>query len=572
MAPRTKSRSAAVSADTAVAVVSAGKSGITEKAMGGMEGADRTSREMMSWSPPIISPDMQINGAKDLMDARGRDAVQNDGLMMGAVATHKDSIVGSQYRLILTPDFVTLGADESWAAEFVTYVESRFNLLADSTECWFDASGQMTLTDMIRLGVGSYVMTGEILGTAEWLNDPGRPFRTAIQMVSPTRLSNPDGGLDTALIRKGVERNAYGKPVAYHIRSTHPGDFYMGQDMMPVWKRVPDKTPWGRRQVIHVFEKQLPDQSRGISDMVAVLKQMKMTKKFQDITLQNAVVNATYAAAIESELPSDMVFASMGAGAPGMADMLGQYMSALTQYVNGSNNIAIDGVKMPHLFPGTKLAMKPAGTPGGVGTEFEQSLLRHIAAPLGLSYEQFARDYTKTNYSSARASMAETNKFMSVRKKTTADYMATVTFVLWLEEEIGKASSTIPIPKGMTRAQFRTMFYDPVMREAMCACEWIGASRGQIDEVKETQAAIMRINAGLSTYQIEAARLGEDFRKLFMQRAREQKMMKSLGLEFSGDATKPGSNDRQDTMRDDDESQDDAEGDTKTKPKKGSKK
>jgi lambda family phage portal protein len=247
-------------------------------------------------------------------------------------------------------------------------------------------------------------------------------------------------------------------------------------------------------------------------------------------------------------------------------------MSALTAYVNGSNNIAIDGVKMPHLFPGTKLAMKPAGTPGGVGTEFEQSLLRHIAAPLGLSYEQFARDYTKTNYSSARASLAETNKFMSVRKKTTADYMANVTFILWLEEEIGKSTSTIPIPKGMTRAQFRTMFYDPVMREAMCACEWIGASRGQIDEVKETQAAIMRINAGLSTYQIEAARLGEDFRKLFMQRAREQKMMKSLGLEFSGDATKPGANDRQKTMQDDDESQDDDSGDTKTKPKKEGKK
>jgi lambda family phage portal protein len=543
-----------------------------EKAMtGGIEGADRISREMMSWRPPIVSPDMQIGPNKDLMDARGRDAVQNDGLTMGAIHTHKDSIVGAQYRLILTPDFPTLGADESWAADFVEYVESRYNLLGDSTECWFDASGTMTITDMIRLGVGGFAMTGEVLATAEWLdNTPGRPFKTAVQMVSPTRLSNPDGQMDTAYLRRGVERNEYGRPMFFHIRTAHPGDFFPNYDI-PSWKRVPAATKWGRRQVLHILERQLPDQSRGVSDMVSVLKQMRMTKKFQDITLQNAVVNATYAAAIESELPSDVVFASMGAGGSGMSGMLNEYMTALTQYVGGANNIAIDGVKMPHLFPGTKLHLQPMGTPGGVGTEFEQSLLRHIAAPLGLSYEQFTKDYTNTNYSSARASMAETWKFMQSRKKVVADKMASMIFVLWLEEEINRNTSAIPIPKGMSRAEFRSMFYDPVMREAMCSCQWIGASRGQIDEVKETQAAIMRINSGLSTYQIECARLGEDFRKIFMQQARERKMMDDLNLTFSGDATQPGTNDRQQTMTEDGGNGNESQPKKKPQQKKGAK-
>jgi lambda family phage portal protein len=543
-------KSAAASADVidmpGTAVVTVGP---RENAMGGgLEGADRNSREMLSWSPPIISPDMQINSVKELADARGRDAVQNDGLTTGAIHTHRDSIVGSQYRLICTPDYEVLGFDEAWATEFIKYVESRFNLLADSTECWFDASGVMTFTDMIRLGIGGFVMTGEVLATAEWLQErKERPFYTAIQMVSPTRLSNPDHGQDTATMRRGVERDHHGRPNAYHIRTGHPGD-YWPSETIPTWKRVPATTPWGRRQVIHIAERMQPDQTRGISDMVAVLKQMKMTKKFQDITLQNAVVNATYAAAIESELPSEMVFASMGAGQTGLADMLGQYMTALTNYVEGSNNIAIDGVKMPHLFPGTKLNLKPAGTPGGIGQPFEQSLLRHIAAPLGLSYEQFSKDYTNTNYSSARASMAETWKFMQSRKTGVADKQATMGYVLWLEEEVNYYSNNLPLPAGVTRAKFKSMFYDPVMREAITSCQWIGASRGQIDEVKETQAAIMRIDAGLSTYQIESARLGEDFRRIFAQRAREKKLMKSLGLEFGSNATKPGTNDRQKTM------------------------
>lgn len=529
-----------------------------ESAMGGgLEGAERTSRETMLWTPPIVSPDMQINSVKEMADARSRDSVQNDGLMMGALHTHRDSIVGANYRLICTPNFGVLGPrfTEEWADEWANHIENRFNLLADSTEHHFDASGDMTLTEMVRLAIGGKLMTGEVLATAEWLSTMrDRPFNTAIQMVSPTRLSNPDGGMDTTTMRRGVELDTHGRSIAYHIRSGHPGDFYMGQ-AWPLWKRIAARKPWGRRQVIHIAERLQPDQTRGIADMVSVLKEMRMTKKFKEITLQSAVVNATYAAAIESELPTEAIFQSMGAGGPGFGTMLTEYMSALQQYVGASKNIAIDGVKMPHLFPGTKLSLKPAGTPGGVGTAFEESLLRNISAPLGLNYEQFSKDYTKTNYSSARASMAETWKFMQSRKKIVADKFATMCYVLWLEEEIGYFADPMPLPAGVTRREFQQMFYNPVLREAICSCQWIGASRGQIDEVKETQAAIMRINSGLSTRQAETARLGDDYRVVLRQQAREKKLMAELGLDFSTQATKPGANDRQQTMNENNDEQ-----------------
>lgn len=521
---------------------------VGDKAIGGgLEGAERSSRELLRWTPPIISPDQQINPLKDMADARGRDMVQNDGYAIGAVQTHRDSIVGSQYRLNAEPDYELLGADEAWAEEFQRVVESRFNLIADSQECWFDASRRNTLTGLIRLAVGGFLYTGEVLGTVEWIREAWRPCRTAIQMVSPTRLTNPDHQADDRFLRRGIERDLYGRSLAYHFRNAHPSEFYSG-DALWKWRRVPATKPWGRRQVIHIIEQLQPDQTRGMADLVSALKQMKMTKKFQDVTLQNAVVNATYAAAIESELPREIVFGAMGAGQPGFGQMLGDYMTSLQAYVGSADNIAIDGVKMPHLFPGTKLSMKPMGTPGGVGTDFEESLLRYIAATLGLSYEQFSRDYSKSNYSSVRASMGETHKYMQGRKKVVADSMATTIYTLWLEEELN--AGNLPLPPGKTVDQ---IFYDdPVMREALCACSWIGASRGQIDELKETQSAIMRIKGGLSTYQVECARLGEDFRRVFKQAAREQKMMTELGITFGLDATKPGTNDAQQTMTDDD--------------------
>jgi lambda family phage portal protein len=533
---------------------------VQQNAMGGgLEGASRTSAEMLRWNPPIISPDSQINGRKDIMDARSRDSVQNDGFLTGAMHTHRDSIVGTQFRLISMPDWEALGATEEWADKFSQIVESRFNLMADSTECWFDAGGTLTFTDIIRLGVVGFGFTGEVLATTEWLPKANRPFRTAFQSVSPTRLCNPNNIADQPGLSRGVEKDLYGKPLAFHIRSTFPGEFWSGD--LPQWKRVPAQTKWGRRLVIHIKEPMQPDQTRGISDMVSVLKQMKMTKKFSDVVLQNAVVNATYAAAIESELPTEAIFQSMGAGGGGFTNMLKEYMNGLTEYVNATDKIGIDGVKMPHLFPGTKLNLKSAATPGGIGTGFEESMLRHIAAPLGMSYEQFSKDYSKTNYSSARASMAETWKFMQARKKTVADRQATMMFICWLEEEINRDDSVIPLPPNFD-------FYDPYMREALCSCEWIGAARGQIDETKETQAAIMRINAGLSTYQKEVALLGDDFRRVFKQQAREKKLMEKLGLTFDTSGAKPGGSGSGQGENGDGADQQDDNGDTATKTTK----
>lgn len=546
-------------ADAFRSVAAADSQRVVESAMiGGLEGASRNGREMLSWQPAIVSPDMQTLPLKDLNDQRGIDIMRNDGTALGALHTYRDSIVGNQYRLIATPDWKVLGATPEWAEAFRQAVEGEFNLLADSTECWFDASRKMTFTDIIRLSVCGFVMTGEVLQTAEWINDPRRPFKTAIQSISPTRLSNPNFMVNSETLRKGVVLDGYGRPTSYWIQLTFPHDYTYNWELLK-WKNVPATKAWGRTQVIHIMEALQPGQTRGVADMVSVLKQMKMTKQFQDVTLQNAVVNATYAAAIESELPSEVVFASMGAGGQGMGGMLGEYMGALNSYVGASKNIALDGVKMPHLFPGTKLNMQPAGTPGGVGTGYEQSLHRHIAGALGLSYEEFSRDYSQTNYSSARASGANTWRFMQGKKKTVADRNATMIYKLWLEERIN-SGRPLPLPPGKGVG----IFFDPIMREALCKCKWIGASRGQIDEVKETQAALMRIGGGLSTYEVECAQLGEDYREVFEQAQRENKMKKDMELTFSTDATVPGTNDRQQTM-------DGSGGGQQSQPKKGAK-
>lgn len=526
--------------------------GVTESAMGGgLEGAARASRETALWSPPVLSPDQLINPLKTMADARGRDMAMNDGHSLGAVQIHKDSIVGGQYRLNAQPNWKVLGASQEWADEFQQVVEARFSLMSESDACWLDASSMNTFTGMVRLAVGGFVYTGEVLATAEWLDkDPSRPLSTAIQMVSPDRLRNPmdePDGLqpDGRRLQRGVEQDARGAPIAYHIRTTHPSEMFLRPDESQS-KRVPRVTKWGRRQVLHILEQQFPAQSRGIADMVAALKQMRMTKRFEEITLQNAVVNASFAAAIESELPTWDVMNAMGGGADqnGALKFIETYLASVGSYVGAGKNIQIDGAKIPVFFPGTKLNLKPMGTPGGVGSDFHEALLRHTAAALGVSYEELSRDFSQVSYSGAKASLGVTERFMRSRKKSVADRFANMVYALVLEEEIAKGN--VPLPTGMDRRQF----YEPLMKEAFTACSWIGAGAQEIDPLKEVQASIMKIKAGLSTYEKEIAKYGDDWREVFQQRAREEKLANTLQLGFSLEATKAGKNERQQTMTD----------------------
>jgi lambda family phage portal protein len=243
------------------------------------------------------------------------------------------------------------------------------------------------------------------------------------------------------------------------------------------------------------------------------------------------VVNASFAAAIESELPTEAAFETIGSKNVGEAvtEYATTYLGAVAQYADSAKHMHIDGVKIPHFFPGTKLNLTPMGSPGGVGQDFEASLLRYIAANLGVSYEQISKDYAKTNYSSARAGMLETWKYMQARKRTVADKFASVIYKLWLEEALGKGMISSMPNSGPN-------FYEGLNGDAYAGATWLGAGFGMIDELKETQAATLRIKTHLSTLEREYARQGLDWRHALRQIARERTLMTELEIPLPEEA------------------------------------
>ena len=505
-----------------------------EMAIGAYEAADRTSRELALWAPPLHSADRDILPDKMVMDARVRDTLRNDSYVQNGATIQKDNIVGEMFLLNAKPNWKVLGLDETWAEEFQEEVEAKFTLYSESIRNFPDAARKNTLTGLVRLAVGIHAAAGEVLASVEWMRSGYRPFSTALQMIDLDRLSNPNGEMDTMTLRGGVALDRFGAPQGYWVRETHPTDWAYSDNFK--WRFIPatrgqvtGNPGWDRPQMIHIIDQWRPAQSRGVSAMVSALKEMRMTKKFRDVVLQSAVLNATYAASIESDLPTEVVLQQAGGGdSAALTNYSQAYLGQVAQYIGGSRNIQFDGVKVPVFYPGTKMKLQNAGTPGGVGSEFEASMLRYIAANLGVSYEQLSKDYSKANYSNLRAAIADTDRRMRVQKRQVADRFAGTFYRLWLEEAMNAGEIT-SMPRKAPN------WYDGLNQEAYSSCEWIGASMGQIDELKETQAAVLRVNNGLSTREAELARLGKDWRVVFAQLAREKKKAEEHDLEFGAD-------------------------------------
>jgi len=505
---------------------------------GAYEGSERFSREMALWDPSTGSADDDIVFDKDVLDARSRDLMRNDAYARSGLETRKDSIVGDLFALNSEPAVAVLQAqdkrmDDKWSEEFQEEAETLFTLWAESPNNWVDASRHNNFTEMVRLVVGLEMMAGESLTSVEWIDRAERPYKTALQMIDTDRLRNPPMVQSRKYLKGGVQKNFRGEALGYWVRRHHPSEtFFQRTDD---FKYVRKHKENGRIQMIHIFEQMRPDQSRGVGAMTAALKETRIGSKFRDIMLQNAIVNATYAATIESEMDPSKVFEALGGGKGNddWGSMVGQYgsgfLGAINEYQKNAKNTTLNGVRIPHLFPGTKLNLHAPGQGGPLGTDFEKSILRYLAANFGISYEQLSRDFSKTNYSSLRGALNEVHKHMRARKRAVADKFATHTFMLWLEEAIARGDiSSMPSGGGPS-------FWEGLNREAYSNCSWIGASRGQIDELKETQAAVLKIKYGLSTRAEELAKQGKDWRPVFKQLKREQDKAEELKLTFVED-------------------------------------
>jgi len=465
-----------------------------------------------NWNPRKRSADADLLPDKSLLDARTSDLIRNNGVAKGAKQTTLDNVVGSFFLVSPKPNYHVLGKDIEWARAWSKNAKNRFKVWANSLDS--SLARNQNFHQMTQLTFKQAFDVGESLAIPRWKPNAGRQNAFCIQIMDPDRLSNPNHEPNARFRRRGIDINQDAEAIGYWISSRHKDDVGLSEKL--TWKRIPARTRWGRRKVIHSFDLERPEQSRGIGALVSALSEFKILDKYTQSELKATANNALIAAFVESDLPDELMREIFQPGADGEAGS-----TAGDEYRGARNAMDYnlkDGAMIP-LVPGDKINAFAPGRPNPAYSLFVENIFRQIGVSLNLPYELLLKDFSKTNYSSARASLLEAYRFFKNRRAWLVAAWAQPIYELWIEEEVNKGAIEAPD------------FY--ANKAAYCQSTWIASGKGWVDPVKEIKGAQLRMQCKMSNLELENAEQGHDWEEVLEQAAYEKQKLDELGLSMS---------------------------------------
>lgn len=386
---------------------------------------------MGSFGP--IQPEVAAAGPQ--LRARARYLAMNNPWLSQAVANWAGALIGS--------GIVPTGAKES-VAVFTDWAKIA------------DADGLTDFWGLQSTIARALVVDGESI--VQIMDTYAGPQLRVIpaELVDESMTRPTEGG---GYIVNGVEFDATGRRVAYHVFPAKPTDLF--QTYAPPL-RIPAAA------ILHVFRPLAPGQVRGVSWLAPVILGASEFDQLCDALLVGTKVAAMFAGFLVNQN-------DMGSADPFDSDM-------------------------PSLEPGTMQRL-----PGGWDVRFTtpqqtqqvQAFIRlnlqMLAAGLGLPEHLVSGDLSNANYSSLRAGL------LPFRQRVEAvQYHTLVPQLLnpvW-RDVIGWAAISGDLPTFET---------DP---RAALAVEWLPPRPMQVDPMKDTEATILEINNGLTSRKKAVAERG----------------------------------------------------------------
>ena len=477
--------------------------------------ASHEDQALVGWYPSSGSADSDLLDELDTIVPRARDLDRNSGYVVGARQAHTDSIIGHQLGINPNPDRRALGWTVEQADEWSQNVSLQF-------ESWFnnpleiDATGMQTGRELTIQAIAGWFMNGDHAALPTWRVFPGQRWSTKIQAIEADRIDTPSSmAAQTRNIRRGIEYDRQGAIRAIWVRKTHPGDdtgvFGAGYSISDQFKRIPILTQWGRRRVIFLLNKERVGQSRGRPLVTAIMRELRMASHYTRTELQSTIATSLISGVLKSALDPDTaqsIFGSMDAQA---ADEW--WRASFAKYAPKLKSGAI--LQLPL---GADFESHNPNRPNTAFDAFMHSVLTHISTGLGISYEVLAKDFSRTNYSSARATMLEVWRYFNGKRAWIEENWLNPIFELWLEEAVN--AGVVDAPN----------FYE--LRFAYSRLSrWTMAGRGWVDPMKEAGGAALRRRSRITSLKHECAEQGLDWREVIDQTQIEEDYMRKKGID-----------------------------------------
>lgn len=476
--------------------------------LGAWKGASRTRAALAGWNPTgnASADDANRYELATLRD-RSRDLMRSSPIAGGAIETVVTNVVGTGLSVTPTPDQAALGLSDEEAKAWTAATLREFCLWADSTYC--DITRTQSFYGLQALAFRGALEGGDIFSVLPRVERPNFPYATTVQLVEAERVCNPGLAPDRGVMSSGVELDANGAPLAYHVANGYPGA--VGFKSL-AWTRVAAfGAASGRRNVLHLFERLRPGQTRGVPYLAAVIEPLKQLDRYTDAELQAAVVSGAFA-----------VFVKMDAEAFGevFGDSKDDYLSAAKNWDGSVPTGSLDGPgKAVNLLPGESIETANPGRPNALFDPFVTAILRQVGVRLGLPFEVLVKHF-QSSYSAARAALLDAFRFFRCRREWLAAMFCQPVYETWLAEAV-----------ALQRVQAPGFFADPALRQAWSRAQWVGDGPGSIDPEKEVRAAQARVDLGISTREREAIMFdGVSWDEKHRQLVREEDARRRDGL------------------------------------------
>jgi lambda family phage portal protein len=449
------------------------------------------SRLVADWVAATASVDSEIRGALRKLRDRSRDLGRNNDYIKGFYREVQNNVVG---RGIPFQAQVKQLRGDKLDQKVNALIEDKWAHWCKKQRC--DVAGKLSFRGIQRLAMKAAAEDGEFIVRMIRQSFGGSKVPFALEIIEADLLDENYSGLadNGNEIKMGVEIDKWKRPVAYYFFTKHPYDFQFvhGLDTRER-KRVPAP------EIIHLFITERAGQTRGVPWIASAIMRLHHMHGFQEAEVIAARASSSLMGFIESdagELEGDDV----------------QDGQRVTEFEPGV---------FKQMKPGERVNVPDLKKADGQLEPFIRSMLRGVAAGIGVSYETLSKDYSQSNYSSSRLSLTSDRDNWRVIQDWLIEDLNQIVFEHWLDMAVMAGEINL---KG----------YE-IMPERYQSVKWQPRGWGYIDPVKEVTAYKEAVKAGFTTLTEVIGQDGGDFDDVMTQREREVQTAKAKGLIFDTD-------------------------------------
>jgi lambda family phage portal protein len=494
---------------------------------GGYQAADKTRRANQSGRKPEMDADSAILPDLQTLREESQNLLRNSAIAAGAIKTNVTKVVGTGLKVKSAIDRDLLKLTDEQADEWEYQAEREYRLATETRE--IDAERQLPFSLLQGLIFLKSLEDGDLLVNMPRFKRPGSPYSLKLQLIEAARICNKDGVSDTPRLVAGVKKDDTGAPVEYQVCNQHPGSRRFRRDQQKLsWTTIPAfGSRTGDPLCLHLFDKIRPGQTRGVPYLAPVVEQIKQLSRYTDAEIMAAVVSGMLTVFVTSESGQAKI------GPPPTQDN-----------PDGDDSLQTDttGMELGYgsvlgLLPGEKVESVNPGRPNPAFDPFMQAILRQIGVALELPFELLIKHFT-ASYSAARAAMLEAWSYFNRRRHWLVSQLCQPVYEAVITEAVATGRLTAP-----------GFFIDPLVRRAWLGTSWLGDAAGQIDPLKEINAAAARVELTISTLDEESRKLtGTPWEDKLPQIIKERRYLRENNiainrLQFDQDTADDGGSD-----------------------------